>query len=167
MRCPPSDRGRLAATIIGGLVLVSLSGATTPVLAEPSISVRTQRVLLPLVDEEDLDLGWIETDGARGRFACEILVESPLEEGPWALYVRADGSSFTRGAVEKPCSDLAWKLDEAPASAYIPLETEDALVLVASKGGNARVTLDVRVRLDWSTESGPLGLGVLFRVASY
>ena len=134
--------------------------------ATPSISVRAERVLLPLVGEDDLDTGWMENDPARGTFAIEVEVKaSPDDDSGWALYIRSEGSGFTAGGIDKPCSDLLWKLDEAPASAFARLEQEEALVVAVPEGGSSRVALDVRVRVDWSTGSGPLGLGVLFFVA--
>ena len=133
----------------------------------PSITVRAHRVMLPLVDDSDLDAGWVETDPVRGQYAIEVEVESDPAEGGWALYIQSDGSSFHAGGVDKPSSDLLWKPDGAPASAYEQLDEQESVVVTMPKGGDARILLDVRVRLDWTTESGPLGLGIVFRVAPY
>jgi hypothetical protein len=128
--------------------------------------VRAQRVLLPLISEGDLDSGWVESDPARGAFALEVEVNaSSKDRSPWALWIRADGPGFGPEGSDKPCSDLMWKLDEAPASSYARLEEGGALVLRAPEGGSLRVAIDVRVRVDWSTGSGPLALGVYFDVA--
>lgn len=155
--------------IASALVAFAIGAAlSTTAQAAPSLSVRAQRILLPLVDEDDLDSGWVENDPARGTFALEIDVRTSSKDvGPWALYIRPDGSSFNSGALDKPCSDLEWKLDDAPASSFARLEEEGAIIIVAPKGGNLRVALDVRVRVDWMTGSGPLTLGVSFDVAPY
>ncbi|MEZ4648581.1 MAG: hypothetical protein R3E97_07290 [Candidatus Eisenbacteria bacterium] len=138
-----------------------------PARCEPTISVRTHRVLLPLIDDADLETGWVETDPARGQYAIEVEVSSKAKSGGWVLYIHSDGSSFRAGSADKPSSDLMWKVDEAPASAYERLEEQESIVLAMPQGGDARVLLDVRVRLDWTTESGPLGAGIVFRVAPY
>jgi hypothetical protein len=85
----------------------------------------------------------------------------------WAVFLRADRSTFTAEGTGKTCSDLEWKLDEAPAADYRGVDENETLVLADPAGGNARIALDLRVRVDRLTESGAYDLGLLFRVAPY
>jgi hypothetical protein len=121
-------------------------------------------VLLPLVTEDDLDAGAVEGDPARGAFT--FMLDVTAEEGErWSLYIRSDRITFSAESLDKSCSDLEWKLDEAPASTYRSLDEHDALVLTRTEGGNMRVAIDVRVRVDWLAASGRYELPVLLRAA--
>lgn len=164
---PPLLGPRSRVTWIALLALhAGLSAA--PCFADPSIRIEARRLLLPLVTEQELDAGRIELDPGRGQFALLIDISIP-ETDPrgWALYVRSDRPTFTAEGAGKACSDLEWKLDEAPGAEYRGVDEHEAVVLADPEGGNARVALDVRVQLDWLTEPGAYDLGLLFRVAPY
>ncbi|MCA9729410.1 MAG: hypothetical protein R3E12_00970 [Candidatus Eisenbacteria bacterium] len=148
-------------------LLFATAGSRT-VEAAPSLRVETQRVLMPLVTERDLDASYSELDPARGHFAILIDITVPkTDPRGWALFLRADRPVFMAEGTGKLCSDLEWKLDEAPAADYRGLDENETLVLADPAGGNARVLLDVRVRIDWLTEAGAYDLGLLFHVAPY
>lgn len=149
-----------------GLALSVLLAA--PCLADPSIRVESRRVLLPLVTEQDLDAGGIELDSVRGQFALLIDISVPKTDARgWALFLRADRPTFMAEGTGKGCSDLEWKLDEAPSADYRGVDENETVVLADPEGGQARISLDVRVRMDWLTEPGAYDLGLLFRVAPY
>lgn len=158
--------GRKQAVLVFAMVL----SAFTPrqAIASPSLVVHAQRVLLPLVTEQDLDAGVVESDASRGTFALVLDVSVPAGDGDgWALYVRSDRPTFGAEGLDKPCSDLEWKLDDSPGSEYRSLDEHESMILARPEGGSARITLDVRVRVDWSTESGPYQLPVVFRAGPY
>jgi hypothetical protein len=158
---------RLARSLPGTVPLF-LALLLTPAGAEPpTLSVRVRRVLLPLVTEEALDQGGLATDAARGTSAFEVEVTAPEGGAGWVLYVRADGPTFTADGAGKPCTDLMWKLDQANAADYRALDDHEMVVLENPAGGSARIALDVRVGLDWRTNPGAYGLGLIFRVAPY
>lgn len=160
-------RSTFAARIVSLLVLLGTLWAT-PSLADPSIRIETRRLLLPLVTEQELDAGRIELDPARGQFALIVDITVPkTDPRGWALYLRADRPSFAAEDRGKISSDLEWKLDESPSAEYRPIDGNETLVLANPEGGNARIPLDVRVRMDWLTEPGVYDLGLLFRVEPY
>ena len=159
----------LVGTALGVLLGVLLAAQSR---ADPSVRVEMRRVLLPLVTEHHLDAGAMELDAARGHFALLIDISMPENEPRgWTLFLRADRpTSLDKGAGKgtgKACSDLEWKLDEVPSADYRGVDENEALVLADPEGGNARIALDVRVRVDWLTESGAYDLGLLFRVAPH
>jgi hypothetical protein len=165
-RLPPAGgTPLLVGTALGVLLGALLAG---PSLADPSVRAEVRRALLPLAAEHDLDAGAIELDAARGHFALSIDVSVPEDEPPgWALFLRADRPTFVDEGTGKACSDLEWKLDEAPSADYRGVDENETVVLADSEGRNARIALDVRVRVGWLTESGAYDLGLLFRVAPY
>jgi hypothetical protein len=134
---------------------------------DAALSVQAQRVLLPLAIEESLDAEHLDADVARGVSALVVEVAAPKDGSGWVLYVRAEQPVFSGDGAGKPCTDLEWKLDQANAADYRALDDHETVVVANPAGGSARVALDVRVGLDWRTNPGTYGLGLVFRVAPY
>jgi hypothetical protein len=154
--------------VVSAIGLLLMSAAAMPVRAEePTLSVQARRVLLPLATEEALDGAYLDPDAPRGVSSILLEVSAPKDGAGWILYVRAERPTFSADGEGKPCTDLEWKLDQVNAADYRPLDDHETVVLENPAGGGARIALDVRVGLDWRTDPGTYGLGLVFRVAPY
>lgn len=154
------------ASVLGAWVMLAALAAGSPAAArEPALRVQATRVLLPLVTADALDAGQISSDAARGAYAVELEVEDGDGSSGWAVYIRADGSSFQPETTGKPASHLRWKLDHEDERSFRPLDEHETILLANPGGGDARILLDLSVALGWDTDPGTYGLGILLRVA--
>jgi hypothetical protein len=157
----PGRRETIAACLLALLLAADIARAESPVL-----SVQARRGLLPLVVEESLDAGHLDADDARGVSTVVIEVTAPEDSAGWVLYIRAEQPVFSGEGAGKPCTDLEWKLDQATAADYRPLDDHETVVVANPAGGSARIALDVRMGVDWRSHPGTYGLGLVLRVAA-
>ncbi len=155
----------LSALVLGLLFPLAPAGMVRAESA--SLSVQARRVLLPLVIEESLDAGHLDADEAHGVSAIVVEVTAPQDSTGWVLYVRAEQPAFSGEGAGKPCTDLQWKPDQANAADYRVLDDHETVVAANPRGGNARIALDVRLGMGWTSRPGTYGLGLIFRVAPY
>jgi hypothetical protein len=172
---PSGDRYRCVRTILCTILCKSLCAPAAISFAflaagpargdEPRLVVWTTQVLLPLGSEEAMNAGRVEADPSRGSYAVQIDVDADGTNGGWVLYLRAEQATFTPESGGKPCTDVLWKLDEENHGAYRRLNDDEVVVLENPSGGSARILLDLSVDLDWDTDPGTYGLGLVFRIA--
>jgi len=131
---------------------------------EPVVRAEIQRIHAPLITVASMVDGYVELGQSRGNYAITLDIDTGESTRGWILYIRSDQEVFTPEGTGKPCKDLMWKLDRESREAYRSLESHEVVVVENPMGGNARITLDAMVNIDWQTAPGAYSLGLIFRV---
>ena len=119
-----------------------------------TITVDTRHVVLPMVTDAALQMGYVERDPARRAAALTILVEPIAEETGWTLFIRAEQAATGSGSTALSRGDVSWKFDHEHAAAYRSLADQEWVVLDRPMGGRAEVAIDLLVGLDWLNAPG-------------
>jgi hypothetical protein len=171
MPVPVSKRGlppacRPARACIYGLFLLALCGGRGVQAGQPTVTVRSSRILLPAVTSEICDAGRVEADRSRGNCAVQLEVHTQGAAGGWILTIRAEQSALQPGADGRSFPEVKWKLDQEDEGQYRPLDDHEMVVLENPAGGDALVGLDLSTQVGWELEPGNYSLGIVFQVVS-
>lgn len=145
---------RVGLALAAGMVLAlhAAPGAAQgpPDRGRLNVSLATA-VVFPTPTIADYDTGWVEHTG----FIVTIASRPATE--PWELRLRAN--TATMGGYGKPIDDILWREDGS--TVWTPLAGTEQMVLQGN--GDQDVTLHLRVRLDWLTDSpGTYSAGLSF-----
>jgi hypothetical protein len=136
------------------------------VAQEPSLTIRSSRIMLPLVSAEMCDAGEVAADRSRGSYAMQLDVHANGSSRGWILTIRAEQSSLQPEAAGRTFPDLRWKLDQENEGQYKRLDDHEMVVLENPAGGDARVAIDLAASVGWDLDPGSYSLGIIFQIVS-
>ena len=113
------------------------------------------------VDSYDLNHGFIDTEISFSAIPSSL--EINLEDNQkWSLYIFSENQFLLPYQLEKPISDIMWKLKSQPINHYKELSQNKVLIL--SGIGKKDIKIDLKIKLDWNDFPANYQLETIFEL---